>query len=271
MQQPLGAPQDIAFLIARLQDASFSGNGYLSLVSASQGVVMRARVHTARLDDLPKVVARDAFILLGGRVTGIVQGISERGDFIPEVLAKRAGAIRTSLDRTESHIGLTDPSKSAWRQIAARGMKEAMSGHWTARQAIGMQNGVLEVNRTIESIANRLGATLPRLGIDGETAITFASITIGILGYGEFAPDAANYPFSRTPGAANARDNSLGAILFASGLEGHERTSDLGMLVEESSVKFRQATAHAMWAPDPEAPSTEQARILADLTNIAMA
>lgn len=270
IMQPLRAPEDVSYLLQRLNGHDFGGNGYLSLVSASQGIVQHSRVHASTLGDIPRMVSRDAFILLGGRVVGIVQGISERGDALPAKLAERSTKIQESLDLTERNVGLSDPSRSAWRQVAARGHKEAYSGHWTPLQALGMQEGVLAASRIITDIVAGIEGSLRRLSVDATQAARVAKVALAVLAYGEFAPDIANYPYSRSPGADNAARNSVGAIAFASDFDRHPAMESLAPIVTNASGLFRQATLKAMWAPDPLAAATKETRLFAGLAQQAM-
>lgn len=237
------------YLLHRLNEPGFRGNGYLTLVSAAMGIVQHSRIHASSVDDLPRVVARDALVLLGGRVVGIVQGMAERGDALPPILVERTNRIQDSLDLTERNVGLKDPTRSAWRQVAARGAKEGYRGHLHPQQAISMQEGVLSAHRTIVDIVAGLEGSLRRAEVEPALAARMAKIGLTLLAYGEYAPDIANFPVYRTPGHPSASNDMVGALTFAAGANEHPVREQLKVFMDNASKRFRAATLKAMAAP----------------------
>jgi len=253
-------PDDVGYILHHFRSPNFGGNGFLTLVSGSLGMVMTERVHAVSMSEIPRMVVRDAFILLGGRLVGIIQGMSEAGEDLPDDLLRSCASISERLDETEQNVGLTDPSRSAWRRVADKARQQAARGVWSLAQVQAMQQGVLAAHRAIMEILTGLEGHLRRMDVPQDQARQVAEAALAVLAYGEQAPDIANFPRHRRPGSPSARTNMAGAVAFATGFESHPARTSLPVLMRNAATRFRRITAKAMAAEDPAFLDTAEGR-----------
>jgi hypothetical protein len=248
-------PDDVGFLVHHFTAPGFAGAGVIILVSASIGMNQVHRTSVPAVLDIPRMVARDAFTILGGRTVGVLRGAEERGDTIPDNLATISSRIEQTLDATEDRLGIRR-ERSVWRIIANYGRRQALAGHWSIADISAMHAGVLATQACLEQIGAQMDANFQSLGYSTDKARLMSAIGLGLIAYGDLAPDQANFPPGRMTRAPTAAMDMGGALAFAADIQDHPSTRLVGDVLKEASSHLQQVTLQAMHGKPPGGPWT---------------